>query len=201
MRKKILSQDDSSLEAFLSAYLFQRQEALQAEAQVAGAASPLEPELSFVYREDDHWRLSALVIPTEWWIPDPAGGLVKISSVFARMAQDEPQLLALAEKLKPETWKGLAFVCEAWVVKQHHEGAGMDPVLEAMAENRMLSQHPARESAIIATVILSNGVACQAWLLRDGSNDGGTFTCPPGEPMLTGRVPEALSAIIAALGG
>jgi hypothetical protein len=199
-RRKTLSQADG-LEGFLTAYLFQRQEALQIEDQIFGRPPQLEPELSFLYFEDGSWRLSALAIPTEWWSPDPSGMLAKISGIFTMLSQEEPQLMAMTEAIKPETWRGLAFISESWIVQQYHDDGKIDPVLEAMAKNRMLSQHPAREPALVATAILHDGTACQAWITQIENGTSGSFVCSPDEPAPVGRVPESLSAIITALGG
>lgn len=188
------------LGAFLAADLAKRKEAMIQETEALGERAVMAPDLSLLYREEDGWRLSELLVPEHYWIPDPAGTLEAIGELFLSEIAEDQTIAEYANRTRPESWAGVAFASEAWVVRQ--DGGEFDPVLEAMARNRMLKNHPDRREALFITAILCDGTTCQAHLETESDEAGVTLAAPdnPIYPRLTGRVPDALKMIVKALG-
>lgn len=159
--------------------------------------------LCFLYEEDDGWHVSSLDLPDDIWRPHPAAGLAtmagKLKPIMKFLGATEA-----TRRLKPATWRGVAFFSETWMVEQKksHPGEKPDPVFEEMARARMLSQHPARVEARAWWAALSDGSAVSVIMRRDGDPEEkwGINVFLPGagdkeKPDFQGQIPESLAAI------
>ena len=150
------------------------------------------PSLSFLYDEDG-WRLSRMPLPDQMWShPHPSAVLQQIAEGFAHFF---PSGLPT---VRPSSWRGIAFFSESWLVIQEknpdEEKIEIDPVLNAMAEARMLNSHPARIESRCWWVALSDGTMLSVVQRRD---TGETESMFQGRDVTAeGRIPESLSTMV-----
>jgi hypothetical protein len=159
--------------------------------------------LSFIYYDEETWHLSELPLPEMLWQPHPAAGLERMAAGVANLISQPGDIRDAIKEMKPDTWRGVAFFSESWVVEQcKSPEAEMDPVFEEMAKARMLSQHPAREEARCWWARLADGTNVTVMLKRSGDLTHSVFE--PGasdgpKPEFVGKIPWSLEVLAEAL--
>ena len=179
---------------------------LQLDLEARGDHWDERPGLSFLYEDEDGWHISAIGVPDHFWDPSPATFLDFMSKTIGPIFSQTKGLLELTRKIRPATWRGVAFFSESWMVEQkvdRESGEEPDPVFTAMAEARMLHQHPAREEARCWWAALDDGTAVSVAMRRvSGQVDAGIWA--PGandkeKPDFVGKIPQSLSRLVTVL--